>query len=126
MNDELPRVVSQGELKYVPKGWGYELWIVNNEKYCGKRLYFAAGKKLSWHYHKIKDETFYVTYGRLVLFYGWEDDIALAQTTILNPGDTFHVPVGLRHRLLAYEESEILEFSTHHEDSDSYRIEKGD
>ena len=23
-------------IKYVPKGWGYEKWIVNNEMYCGK------------------------------------------------------------------------------------------
>ena len=22
-------------IKFVPKGWGYEKWIVNNEKYCG-------------------------------------------------------------------------------------------
>jgi quercetin dioxygenase-like cupin family protein len=32
-------------------------------------LFFEAGKRCSWHYHKIKDETFYVqsgeTYGNI-------------------------------------------------------------
>lgn len=45
---------------FVPKGWGFEKWIVNNEKYCGKILFFVKGKKCSYHYHEIKDETFYV------------------------------------------------------------------
>ena len=45
-------------IKHVPKGWGYEKWITNNEKYCGKLLYFNKGKKCSWHYHEIKEETF--------------------------------------------------------------------
>lgn len=109
----------------VPKGWGYELWIVNTE-YCGKKLYFAPGKRLSWHYHNVKDETFYVLRGRLNLYFSTGDDISAAEQTVLNPGDVFHVPVGLRHRLHALEASEVFEFSTHHEDSDSIRIEKGD
>ena len=25
--------------KFVPKGWGHELWIVNKEEYCGKLLF---------------------------------------------------------------------------------------
>ena len=29
------------------KGWGYELWIVNNNLYCGKILHFNNGKKCS-------------------------------------------------------------------------------
>ena len=33
------------EIKFVPKGWGYEKWIVNKEEYCGKILFFVKGKK---------------------------------------------------------------------------------
>ena len=44
------------EMKFVPKGWGFEKWIVNKPEYCGKLLYFVKGKRCSWHYHKIKDE----------------------------------------------------------------------
>jgi len=44
----------------VPKGWGHELILVNNEKYCGKILFFKKGCKFSMHYHMIKQETWYV------------------------------------------------------------------
>ena len=50
-------------VKFVSKGWGYEKWIVNCEKYCGKLLFIAKGKKCSWHYHRKKDEVFYVQSG---------------------------------------------------------------
>ena len=62
-------------MKHVQKGWGYEKWIVNNEKYCGKLLYFNKGKKCSWHYHLKKEETFYIHSGKLHLIYGFEDDM---------------------------------------------------
>ncbi|HBY66694.1 MAG TPA: cupin domain-containing protein, partial [Flavobacteriaceae bacterium] len=45
-------------MNFVPKGWGFEKWIVNNEEYCGKLLYFVKGKRCSWHFHKLKDEVF--------------------------------------------------------------------
>ena len=47
-------------IKLVPKGWGYEKWIVNSPLYCGKILWFCKDKKCSWHYHKKKDEVFYI------------------------------------------------------------------
>ena len=47
-------------IKYVPKGWGYEKWIANCEKYCGKLLFIVKGKQCSWHFHKLKDEVFFV------------------------------------------------------------------
>ena len=40
--------------------------------------------------------------------------------------DYFHVYRGLRHRMIALEDSELFEFSTQHFDSDSHRIERGD
>lgn len=111
---------------FVPKGWGYEKWIVNRDDYCGKLLFMNKGKKLSWHYHEKKTETFYINKGNVVLYYGYSDDIKCAIIQELSAGDIFHVPTGLRHRLLALEDSEIMEFSTHHEDEDSIRVEKGD
>lgn len=44
----------------------------------------------------------------------------------LVPGDSFHVPIGLRHTLFANLDSHVYEFSTEHSDEDSYRIIKGD
>ena len=108
------------------KGWGYEDWICNNEKYCGKLLFFEKGKKCSWHFHKIKDEVFYLRSGKMLVRYGTEDDIKNCQTIILSPGDCFHVPAGLCHQMEALEPSELFEFSTTHHESDSHRIIKGD
>ena len=113
-------------IKFVPKGWGWEKWIVNNEEYCGKLLFFNAGKKCSWHYHVLKDEVFYLQSGKMRVIFSEEDDIDKAQEIILEAGQNFHVYRGLRHRMIAIEDSELFEFSTQHFDSDSYRIEKGD
>ena len=114
------------KIKFVPKGWGYEKWIVNKQEYCGKILWFAKGKKCSWHYHKIKDEVFYLQSGKMKVLYSDEDELESAKELILTPGQNFHVYTGLRHQMIALEDSELFEFSTEHFDSDSYRIVKGD
>lgn len=113
--------------EYHPKGWGFEYWIVNNDLYCGKMLYFNSGSKCSWHYHKIKDETFFVQSGIFLIYTSWEDDLYSAVGRILRPGDSLHIPPGLRHQIRAINEDAILyEFSTQHIEEDSYRIIKGD
>ena len=113
-------------IEFVPKGWGFEKWIVNCEEYCGKLLYFVKGKRCSWHYHKLKDEVFYVQSGRLLVRYSENDSLEKAEETVLTRGQNFHVYRGLRHQMIALEDTELFEFSTQHFDSDSYRISKGD
>lgn len=113
-------------IKFVSKGWGFEKWIVNNEEYCGKLLYFAKGKKCSWHYHVLKDETFYIQSGKILLKYGDSDDMSFSHEIVLERGDNFHVYRGLRHQMCALEDTELFEFSTQHFDSDSYRVISGD
>ena len=117
---------STQEINFVPKGWGFEKWIVNCGEYCGKLLYFVKGKKCSWHYHILKDEVFYVQSGTIMVRYGDMDDIESSKTCILEKGDNFHVYRGLRHQMEALEDTELFEFSTQHFDSDSYRVIKGD
>ena len=119
MNVSLP-------IKFVAKGWGFEKWIVNCEEYCGKLLYIVKGKRCSWHYHKSKDEVFYVQSGKILVKYSEGDDLDSANEILLSKGDNFHVYRGLRHQMLALEDTELFEFSTQHFDSDSYRIQKGD
>ena len=130
------------EIKFVPKGWGFEKWIVNKEEYCGKLLYFAKGKRCSWHYHELKDETFFIQSGRVRVFYSWSDELRYdadpdpspllppsppgTESVILGPGDNFHIPRGLRHQVIALEDTELFEFSTQHFDEDSIRVIKGD
>ena len=111
---------------HVDKGWGWERWIVNCEEYCGKLLFFEKDKKCSWHHHKIKDEVFYLQSGRLLVKFSDHDNIDLAEEIILEPGQNFYIYRGLRHQMVALEDSELFEFSTEHFDSDSHRITKGD
>lgn len=108
----------------IPKGWGHELIIVNNEKYCGKILVFKAGCKFSMHYHLIKQETWYVNKGQFT--FNWIDtNTAERNTLYLREGDVVTIPIGMPHQLTAIEDGEIFEISTEHFDSDSYRVEKG-
>ena len=118
--------MTSSEIKIVPKGWGYEKWIVNTGEYCGKLLHFIKGKKCSWHYHKLKDETFYLQEGKLLVKYSDNDNLDEATEIILERGDKFHVYRGLRHQMFAMEDTDMFEFSTQHFDSDSHRIIKGD
>ena len=78
--------MSSSEIKIVPKGWGYEKWIVNTDEYCGKLLHFIKGKKCSWHYHKLKDETFYLQEGKLLVKYSDNDNLDEANEVILERG----------------------------------------
>jgi len=113
-------------IKFVSKGWGFEKWIVNCPEYCGKILYFAQGKKCSWHYHLLKDEVFYIQRGAVEVVYSYQDRIENADKILLVEGDKFHVPKGMRHQMYALKDTELFEFSTTHFDSDSIRIMKGD
>lgn len=99
----------------VEKIWGEEHWIVNRE-YCGKKLILRQGFRCSMHYHAKKDEVFYLITGRVLL----ECD---GEARVLEPGDHHHVEPGMPHRFWGLEDSEIIEFSTHHEDEDSFRLE---
>jgi len=104
---------------FVNKDWGSEFWIVNNELYCAKIL--TCGQKLSslgrFHFHKNKDETFYVLTGELLLELGDE-------TYLLFEGDSLRVKPNIKHRFKAHtDKCTFLEISTHHENTDSHYIE---
>ena len=110
---------------HVPKGWGEEIIIENNELYCGKILIFNAGCKFSMHYHMDKDETWWVEYGEFI--YRWIDtEMAEMNEVKLEEGDIVRQRPGLPHQLEAISNGRIFEVSTPHEDSDSYRVIEGD
>jgi len=108
------------------KGWGSEQWIINTNLYCGKLLTFQEGKRCSFHYHKLKTETFFLDSGLIEIKFSYGDVLEQAESTLLFPGESFHVPLGLRHQMCAVEDSRLYEFSTEHFEEDSYRIVKGD
>ncbi len=104
------------EIKHIKKIWGEEIWMVNNENYCGKKLILNKGKRCSFHYHKIKDETFYLESGRILMEIGNE-------TKIMEPGETIKIFPGIKHRFSGLKDSIIVEISTSHDEGDSYRVE---
>ncbi len=104
------------EIKYVEKVWGGEIWMVNNEKYCGKKLILKKGKRCSFHYHKVKDETFYIESGEVLLELG--DEIR-----VMKSGEVIKIFPGVKHRFSGLKDSVIIEISTCHDDGDSYRTE---
>lgn len=108
----------------VEKSWGYEDWFANNEKYCGKLLFIENGKWSSegnFHYHRIKDESFFVIEGSLLLeFVGDHNEIFTIELEEMQSARLFP---GTRHRFTAISEKgcKFIEVSTTHSDKDSYR-----
>ena len=102
----------------VEKVWGKEVWMANTNKYCGKLLYLLKGKKCSLHYHKRKDETFYVYAGKVLIEIKQKNHTV---STILKPGDSIRIHKKEKHRFMGIQNSLIIEISTNHQDSDSYR-----
>lgn len=98
------------------KVWGREFWIENNDLYCCKVLVLDAGRQCSLHSHKLKDETFLMLSGRLVM------EIGDAVET-MRPGDFIRLRPDTVHRFRGVEPSVMVEVSTHHDEADSYRIE---
>ena len=109
----------------IPKGWGKEMIITNNQLYCGKILMFKKGCKFSMHYHLIKDETWFIAEGEFL--YRWIDtETADIYEEELKPGDVVRQLPGQPHQLMAHTDGSIIEVSTEHFDDDSYRVSKGD
>ena len=106
----------------VIKKWGYEIWFANNEEYCGKLLFInqhMCSSDGAFHYHKIKDETFFVIEGYLDLDY-YENGVFYSIT--LAPLQSFRVYPGMKHRFSTKSrECRFIEASTTHRESDSYR-----
>ncbi len=110
----------------VPKGWGEEIIIENNELYCGKVLVFNQHCKFSMHYHMDKDESWYVEKGTFIYRYINTQTADLIETKLTKGMSVRQLP-GQPHQLECISDGgRIFEVSTHHKDSDSYRVSKGD
>lgn len=114
-------------MKKVKKQWGSELWVVNEPEYCGKILTVKPGHRCSMHFHKNKKETFYILEGTLSLKL---IDLSDASVTYkrLYPGEALTLDPLTPHSFSTFGNSpcKFIEFSTHHEDSDSYRITRSE
>ena len=94
----------------VEKPWGYELIWAEQQRYVGKILHIERGHQLSYQYHRQKDETIHLLGGVLELQVAAPD--GPRHTLRLQPGQSFHIVPGLRHRMTAIETCDVLEAST--------------
>lgn len=126
--------VQEGFIKEVEKIWGKEFWVVNNEKYCMKFLFIEPGGMCSLHWHRRKDETFFIDEGSCFL------EILEISTPVegspgthnetqyeLSHGDSFRITPGVVHRFWVPKDAVagcmVVEVSTTHDDSDVVRLE---
>lgn len=111
----------------VDKGWGYEIIWATNDLYCGKLMVFErAGARFSMHFHKEKDETWFVNAGQFKLTY-CDTTTATYHEKILNEGDVWRNPPMLPHQLMSMKPNSIIfEVSTPDSVEDNYRIIPGD
>ena len=97
-------------MKKVEKPWGHEMIWAVTDRYVGKVLHIKKGEKLSLQYHRKKDETVMVWSGRMKFEHYAEGEPP--QFKELGPGEAFHVTPGLRHRMIAIEDTDVFEVST--------------
>lgn len=96
--------------RVVEKPWGHELIWAETERYVGKILHVKAGERLSLQYHVHKDETVMVLSGRMQLEHYKEGEAP--SLLELGPRQPFHIEPGTRHRMIALEDTDIVEVST--------------
>jgi len=94
----------------VDKPWGHELIWAHTERYVGKILHVKKGESLSLQYHEVKDETIMVLSGRIEFEHYQENEEP--KKTVLEPHVPFHITPFLRHRMVALEDTDIIEVST--------------
>jgi mannose-6-phosphate isomerase-like protein (cupin superfamily) len=111
----------------VDKGWGYELIFATTDQYCGKIMVFEkVGAKFSMHFHREKDETWFINSGKFKVRWIDTKDATLYEKE-LKEGDVWHNPPLQPHQLEAMvPNSMIFEVSTADSVEDNYRIIPGD
>ncbi len=121
----ISRTAETMEPVIAPKGWGREVIFADNELYAGKLLEFGKGNKFSMHFHKTKDETWYVMEGEFLLSWICFDD-ATQHSRTLKKGEVLRLQPLYPHQLECLSEGKIIEVSTPDNPEDNYRIAPGD
>ena len=91
----------------IEKPWGCEVILRHTDTYVVKRLCVKAGCRLSLQFHRFKSETLQL--GRGCAFLEIHDGGVVTDHYL---DRAVHVPPGTVHRVIAVEDSEIMEVST--------------
>ena len=96
------------EFELLPPGyveerpWGKFIVLEDTRTHKVKRLILKPGKRLSYQRHQKRTEHWVILSGRAIVIL---DDVS----TEHQPGDTIHVPVGAKHRLInAHPEEDLI------------------
>ncbi len=101
------------DVRRVEKPWGHEIIYAVSERYVGKLLFIRAGERLSLQYHRQKDETIYVLSGKMLFEVGpLEPAGTPREDVIMKPGDAYRITPHTVHRMVAIEDTQVLEAST--------------
>ena len=130
---------SERETKIVLKPWGNgvvggvkgvgEIWLTydageavgdKKKRYVFKKLYVKAGTRMSFQYHKRKLETNYFISGKAEAWL--EDEKGKIEKSLVVAGDSWTIPCGKKHRIVALTDIVMVEASTPEVD-DVIRIE---
>jgi mannose-6-phosphate isomerase len=93
----------------VEKPWGYELIWAHTDRYVGKVLHINKGESLSYQYHVVKDETVRLLSGLLEMDIESDGKRSKLRLAI---GECLHITPGMKHRMVALEDCDVLEVST--------------
>lgn len=109
----------------VEKGWGSEEIWVTNDRYCSKFMHFNEGARFSMHFHKDKEETWYIMSGKFLIKHIDTLNAAVREQT-LGAGQIVHNRPLCPHQVFCIEAGSILEVSTPDSVEDNYRVLPGD
>ena len=104
----------------IDKPWGYERIICLTEKYLTKELYIMKDFSTSLHYHEQKDETLHCQKGECLVEI---ENNGRIRSKMLKGNDTLRIKPKVKHRIVALENSILLEYSTPHP-VDTVRVEE--
>jgi D-lyxose ketol-isomerase len=118
-------------LSVVQKKWGTEYWEVNTPLYCCKVLLIIPGWRCSLHRHFVKDETFLVRVGEVVIE-AIDPADNIGDMRVYKKGESIRILPGTWHRFSHVRNPDmpnqspamIEEISTHHDDADVERMEE--
>ncbi|MFZ2303674.1 MAG: cupin [Minisyncoccia bacterium] len=122
-------VQSEKEVKTVTKPWGNaniggvenvgELWLNYNsgeevgekeKRYVLKKLYIKSGTKTSFQYHVNKLESNHLISGTAEAWQ--ENEAGEIEKSLFEAGDSWTIPCGRKHRIVALTDMVMLEAST--------------
>jgi len=97
----------------------YGITMINiiNHRYCKKLIIMLPGQNHPAQFHKIKEESFFILYGKVNL-------ILDKKKHVLNPGDIKTIKKGEIHEFYTKHGAVIEELSTQHIKTDSFYLDK--